>query len=231
MALNSVSRTDTPSISKDRLPSHERPDQVQEPIDSPNQVKNDTSISSEPKSLRQTRIGTVLISAAVIDDVIGLVLAAMIPAFTALNTDEPQSNLAWTIARPLLSSVLMTIITPMVARYILRPLFWYKGIGERWCSPARLEKPWGARVIFGISSENSKVAGWGTQMHADIIKLMLMTLFVSAFSAIAFCKLVLTYCRPLADTCAFIKIPAAVSFSVSILRVVCYRTSPNRDLR
>ncbi|KAK7687090.1 hypothetical protein QCA50_009591 [Cerrena zonata] len=110
----------------------------------------------------------------------------MIPALSALNTDVAHSNLAWTIIRPLLSSVLMTIVTPLVARYILRPLFWYRRIGERWCSPSRPDKPWGAKIVFGCGRENTKSEGWGVQVHADAIRVLFMVLFVSAFAAIAF---------------------------------------------
>lgn len=186
MALNSVARAEnSPSgtILKEQLPLHESSIQVQES----HQGKDDSPNPPEPTPLQQTRIGTVLISAAVIDDVMGLVLAAMIPALSALNSGGQSSSLAWTIIRPLLSSVLMTIITPLVARYVFRPLFWFRGLGERWCAPSTSDKPWGSKTIFGCSSEGSKTDGWGTELHADIVKLLVMIVFVSAYSTIAFC--------------------------------------------
>lgn len=139
--------------------------------------------------LQQTRIGTILISAAVIDDVIGLVLAAMIPELSALNNGDSHSNLIWTIMHPLVFSFLITVVTPLVARYLLRPIFWFRGFGEQWCAPVCPGKRWGARIFFGISSENPRSSGWGTEAHADAAKLFLMVGFVSAFSAIAHCKL------------------------------------------
>ncbi|CAL1717029.1 unnamed protein product [Somion occarium] len=135
--------------------------------------------------LQQTRIGTILISAAVIDDVIGLVLAAMIPELSALNNGDSHSNLIWTIIHPLVFSFLITVVTPLVARYLLRPIFWFRGFGEQWCAPVCPGKRWGARIFFGISSENPRSSGWGTEAHADAAKLFLMVGFVSAFSAIA----------------------------------------------
>ncbi|KAK4112803.1 hypothetical protein N656DRAFT_797992 [Canariomyces notabilis] len=55
----------------------------------------------------QTRIGTVLVSAAVIDDV----------------------SLGWIIGRPVLASSLMALLTPAVARFVARPAF------RRWFEP------------------------------------------------------------------------------------------------
>ncbi|OSX60686.1 hypothetical protein POSPLADRAFT_1147337 [Postia placenta MAD-698-R-SB12] len=83
----------------------------------------------------QTRIGTVLISAAIIDDVVGLVIAALIPALAELNgtsSVQKSSHLAWTLICPLLSSLLIALLTPLVARFILRPLFWFHNFGEMW---------------------------------------------------------------------------------------------------
>ncbi|RPD62148.1 hypothetical protein L226DRAFT_463681 [Lentinus tigrinus ALCF2SS1-7] len=137
------------------------------------------TLSAEP-SLQQSRIGTVLISAAIIDDVIGLVIASLIPALASVDSDNSsvQGNLAWTIVRPLLSSVLIAVVGCMVARFILRPLFWYHGIGERWCAPARPGKTWGAFSMAGAE------AHWGTETHADTVKLLLMVATVSAMVAI-----------------------------------------------
>ncbi|KAI0077066.1 Sodium/hydrogen exchanger [Panus rudis PR-1116 ss-1] len=172
MALSSVSRSVTGSS---QVAS--RDDGAAKPI------HNHYSEAS-PKPLQQTRIGTVLISAAVIDDVIGLVLAAMIPALSAINDEDSHTNLVWTIVRPLLVSLLLTIITPLVSKYVLRPIFWYRGFGERWCAPHRPGKPWGVKWLFGLSSLNHK-AGWGTISHADAVKVFLMVSFISAFASIA----------------------------------------------
>ena len=136
--------------------------------------------------LQQSRIGTVLISAAIIDDVIGLVIASLIPALVSINSDSSssdQGNLAWTIIRPLLSSNLIAAVACLVARFVLRPLFWYHGLGERWCAPARSGKPWGAFFLARAD------AGWGTESHADMVKLFLMVATVSAMAAITNCAL------------------------------------------
>ncbi|KAI0676652.1 hypothetical protein C8Q78DRAFT_36750 [Trametes maxima] len=128
-------------------------------------------------SLKQSRIGTVLISAAIIDDVVGLVVASVMPALALVQSETEGAgggSIAWPVIRPLLASVLMACVAPLVARFVLRPLFWYRRVGERWCAPARGEKPWGFRR-----------EGWGTDMHADAAKLFVMVGALSAMSTIS----------------------------------------------
>lgn len=162
------------------LPTTRSPSPVQRATTSP-------SLVTEPAatSFQQSRIGTVLISAAIIDDVVGLVIAAVIPALALVQFPTSQSGnsgLAWTIIRPLLSSVLIAAIAPLVARFILRPLFWYRGVGELWCAPARMDKPWGTWPFAKVGS------GWGSEKHADVVKLFLMVLAVSAMATISYCR-------------------------------------------
>ncbi|KAI1788916.1 hypothetical protein LXA43DRAFT_1023199 [Ganoderma leucocontextum] len=132
--------------------------------------------------LQHSRIGTILISAAIIDDVVGLVIASLIPALASVDSDPPgdnHGNLAWTIVRPLLSSFLIAAIASIVSRFVLRPVFRYRGVGERWCAPAREGKPWGA---FALSKEGS---GWGASAHSDAVKLCIMVITLSGMVAIA----------------------------------------------
>nr|VWP00575.1 Tea4 [Ganoderma boninense] len=132
--------------------------------------------------LQQSRICTILISAAIIDDVVGLVIASLIPALATVDSNYPydnSSNLAWIIIRPLLSSFLIAVIAPFVSRFVLRPIFLYQGLGERWCAPAREGKPWGA---FAFSKESS---AWGTSEHSDAMKLFIMVITLSGMAAIA----------------------------------------------
>ena len=134
--------------------------------------------------LQQSRIGTVLISAAIIDDVVGLVIASLIPALASVDADngDNHGNLAWTIVRPLLSSFLMAAIASIVSRFILRPIFLYRGIGERWCAPAREGKPW------GVLSLSKRGGGWGISAHSDAVKLFIMVITLSGMAAIANCE-------------------------------------------
>ncbi len=183
--------------------------------------------------LQHTRIGTVLISAAVIDDVIGLVLSSLIPPLAVLQNSSQttgsieNANIAWTVVRPLLSSLLMATVTPLVARFVLRPLFWWRGIGERWCAPCEPGKPWGfpgsgPLQWFGLYPRSTPGSNWGTEEHADTVKVIISVLFVSAFSSIAYCAcsnlVVLSTFHVDEELFAFLQILGVAFCSVHILR-------------
>ncbi|KAK3991103.1 sodium-hydrogen antiporter [Cladorrhinum sp. PSN332] len=78
------------------------------------------SASTKGQDYSQTRIGTVLISAAVLDDVCGLVLVSVIHQLRGIADGE---RLGWIIGRPILASGLLAILTPVVAKFIAGPLF------------------------------------------------------------------------------------------------------------
>ncbi|KAK4163348.1 Hsp70 ATPase ssc1 [Cladorrhinum sp. PSN259] len=78
------------------------------------------SASSQGQDYSQTRIGTVLISAAVLDDVCGLVLVSVIHQLRGIADGE---SLGWIIGRPILASGLLAILTPFVAKVLAIPLF------------------------------------------------------------------------------------------------------------
>lgn len=115
-------------------------------------------------AFRSSRIVVVLISAAMINDVVGLILASLIPALAAQRSDTGDSttNMAWLIIRPLLSSFLIAVITPLVARFVLRPVY-----------------QWTARLL----------AGWKLHFPGHVhAKISLMIVFVFAFMAISYCR-------------------------------------------
>ncbi|KAK4213365.1 Hsp70 ATPase ssc1 [Rhypophila decipiens] len=76
--------------------------------------------ASKDVDFSQTRIGTVLISAAILDDVCGLVLVSVIHQLRGI---ADGSNLGWIIGRPILASGLLAVLTPLVAKFIAGPLF------------------------------------------------------------------------------------------------------------
>lgn len=69
--------------------------------------------------LASTRIGTILVGAALIDDIIALVLLSVIKELG----DGSVTSLGWTVGRPVLASVAMAILGPVVAFFVARPLF------------------------------------------------------------------------------------------------------------
>ena len=83
---------------------------------------------------------------------------------------------------PLLSSLLVAVLGSIVARFVLRPIFRYRGIGEQWCAATRPGKPWGTPALFRDG------AGWGTEAHADAVKLFLMVAALSVMAVITNCK-------------------------------------------
>lgn len=81
-------------------------------------------IASASKSvdLSQTRVGAVLVSAAVIDDVTGLVVSSVIHDLGSLSSGG-NVNIGWLIGRPIVASAAMALLTPMLTKYVFAPVF------------------------------------------------------------------------------------------------------------
>ncbi|KAJ2894291.1 hypothetical protein MKZ38_007748 [Zalerion maritima] len=72
----------------------------------------------------QTKVGIVLISAAVFDDVSGLVMASVIHNLG--SAAEGNINIGWLIGRPIVASAALGIFSPLIAKYLASPFFrWY----------------------------------------------------------------------------------------------------------
>ncbi|KAK7185476.1 hypothetical protein DPSP01_001909 [Paraphaeosphaeria sporulosa] len=78
--------------------------------------------ASKSVDLSQTRVGAVLISAAVMDDVSGLVMSSVIHQLGTLSS-SPAPNLGWLIGRPIVASAAMALLTPVLAKWVFAPLF------------------------------------------------------------------------------------------------------------
>ncbi|KAA8642011.1 hypothetical protein EYZ11_003966 [Aspergillus tanneri] len=81
-------------------------------------------ISSAAKTvdLSQTRVGSILVSAAVIDDVVGLVLSSIISDLGEVSSGD-SVNLGWLIGRPIVASVAMATLTPILTKFVFAPIF------------------------------------------------------------------------------------------------------------
>lgn len=77
--------------------------------------------ASKSVDLANTRVGAVLVSAAVIDDVTGLVMSSVIHDLGDIQSGG--ASLGWLIGRPILASALMAILTPVLSKWVLAPLF------------------------------------------------------------------------------------------------------------
>ncbi|GAA5995332.1 hypothetical protein JCM11641_006442 [Rhodosporidiobolus odoratus] len=70
-------------------------------------------------TLGSTRVGEILKGAALFDDIIALVLLSGIQS---LASDSSTTGLGWTIGRPVVASIGMAVVTPLVIRWIASPL-------------------------------------------------------------------------------------------------------------
>ncbi|CAE7205245.1 hypothetical protein PTNB73_07068 [Pyrenophora teres f. teres] len=78
--------------------------------------------ASKDVDLSQTKVGAVLVSAAVIDDVTGLVMSSVIHDLGSI-ADGGNVNLGWLIGRPIVASAAMAILTPLLTKWVFAPLF------------------------------------------------------------------------------------------------------------
>ncbi|GAA6025612.1 hypothetical protein JCM11491_001429 [Sporobolomyces phaffii] len=76
--------------------------------------------------LEQTKIAQVLKGAALADDIVALVLLSVISSLAG----GADASLGWTIGRPIVASVAMCLVAPVVILYLLRPLFIQRRVRE-----------------------------------------------------------------------------------------------------
>ena len=98
-------------------------------------VKDDgASAAPSSQGLANTRIGTVLIGAALLDDVVALVLSSVIRTLGE-NLEGGESIPPWSVARPIVTSFLLLVVTAALARFAAGPLVHTAGPWiERWMS-------------------------------------------------------------------------------------------------
>ncbi|EIN12653.1 hypothetical protein PUNSTDRAFT_60904 [Punctularia strigosozonata HHB-11173 SS5] len=68
-----------------------------------------------------TSIGTILVAAALLDDIVGLVISSIISNLPSTSSGS-QSIAPWSAARPLVASVSLLVFTAIISRYVLSPL-------------------------------------------------------------------------------------------------------------
>ncbi|CAG8071446.1 unnamed protein product [Penicillium nalgiovense] len=81
------------------------------------------SSTSGSVNLAETRVGSVLVSAAVIDDVVGLIMLSVIGDLGKLSGGGDNINLGWLIGRPIVASIGMAIVMPIVTKWMFAPFF------------------------------------------------------------------------------------------------------------
>lgn len=75
------------------------------------------STHSSSSGLLHTRMGVILIGAALFDDIVGLVMSRIVQVLGKSDGLQP-----WTVARPIVSSFLLVAVTAAASRCLLRPL-------------------------------------------------------------------------------------------------------------
>lgn len=78
--------------------------------------------SSANIDFKQTRVGTVLISAALFDDVVGLVMVSVIQNLGGVDGGG-SANIGWLVGRPILASCAIGAISPLLGCHAARPLY------------------------------------------------------------------------------------------------------------
>jgi Kef-type K+ transport system membrane component KefB len=102
-------------------------------------------------NLAQSKVGVVLVSAALIDDIAGLIIAGII---SLLASDYNTVGLGWTIARPLVASLCVIAIPIPVTRFILAPCY---SKAKKWI-PERYFKSLNLFIIIGLMSSMATIA-------------------------------------------------------------------------
>lgn len=94
------------------------------PPSSPSSDNMDRHVAGH--GIANTRIGTILIGAALLDDVVGLVIIGVISTLGGSALASTQGGLdsigSWTIARPIVSSCLLLVVSWLISRFALGPL-------------------------------------------------------------------------------------------------------------
>lgn len=84
--------------------------------------------SSAEIDFTQSKVGTVLVSAALFDDIVGLIMVSIISSLGKIG-DGGKANIGWIVGRPILASVAIGAISPLLAIFAVGPVY------RRWMEP------------------------------------------------------------------------------------------------
>lgn len=72
--------------------------------------------------LTHTKVGTVLVSAALFDDVVGLIMVSVISNLGGIEGGGGTS-IGWIVGRPIVASFAIGAVSPLLAKYVASPLY------------------------------------------------------------------------------------------------------------
>lgn len=78
--------------------------------------------SSPTVDFTHTKVGTVLISAALFDDVVGLIMVSVISNLGGIG-EGGGGNIGWIVGRPILASFAIGAVSPLLANFAAGPLY------------------------------------------------------------------------------------------------------------
>ncbi|SPO31492.1 uncharacterized protein UTRI_06622 [Ustilago trichophora] len=93
--------------------------------------RHQTEDGNAENGIADTRIGTILVGAALLDDIVGLVITSVITALGSSSESQHGSSSGggvidaikpWTIARPIVSSFLLLVVSWLLTQFALAPL-------------------------------------------------------------------------------------------------------------
>lgn len=116
-------------------------------------------------NLQKTPTGTLIAGAAMLDDVIVLVMVKIV---TALGQGQSDS---WSIARPAVSSLVLVLATFLLAPFFIKPI--YEGLSSRFANQTVDQE------AFGESYDTEK----GTSRHTGFILSTLMLILLVTLAA------------------------------------------------
>ncbi|KAM0792726.1 hypothetical protein ACM66B_002504 [Microbotryomycetes sp. NB124-2] len=102
--------------------------------------------------LARTRIGAVLQGAALIDDVVALVLLSVIIAL-GQDTSASSNSLGWTVGRPIVASMALAVGVPLVAWFAVRPCWRAQQINQ-----SSLVASGNCQLLIGVATLSGLVA-------------------------------------------------------------------------
>lgn len=78
--------------------------------------------SSASVDFTHTKVGTVLISAALFDDVVGLIMVSVISNLGGVG-EGGGGNIGWIVGRPIVASFAIGTVSPLLAKFAAGPLY------------------------------------------------------------------------------------------------------------